>query len=412
MKNNKENNSRNQKFNIKKVVAPPKQGRGQLYKMEPYAKSDGIFPQAFTMALDMLSIIGEANIKEPTEEEEILEISESLVLVRSPKCANFYKYAFDIYLHGEEFGKIFTEPRILSEYMLKETCLIQVNWLYTQNWHETVMEVMENLNFKMRHISKLDIAIDGLNYMHGFLNMFNKQLGSDKRIRMRGKAYFNAKILDKETMLYKNFTVGSNSSEKQITVYLKTSELEKSNKDYIREFWYQNGIRPGPDDDVYRVELRLKSKYLKTLPDFNLHACTDPKFLFCLFKTACFNFFEFTSNDDSNVSRQKKIKLLPHEFMDSELLDRTQRPLSDDSYKAKMSIHLTVKNCLMGHLRDLDASDAIGAMRKNLELYNLWRWYYKRIDEWINLYNKLNSEGMKYKELESLKVQKSNTYQL
>lgn len=395
-------------------VDPHKQGRGQLYKIEPYAESEGIFPHAFTMALDMLSIIGEANIKEPTEEKEILEISDTLVLVRRDKGANFYKYGFDIYLHGEEFGKVFTQPKIISQHMLKETCLIQVknHWLYSQHWHETVMEVMEGLKFNMRNVSKLDIAIDGLNYMYLFLNGFNKQLGEDKKVRMRGKAYFNAKILDKETMFYKNFTVGSNSSEKQITVYLKTSELEKSNKDYIRDFWYQNGIRPGPDDDVYRVELRLKSKYLKTLPDFNLHACTDPKFLFCLFKTACANFFEFTRNDDSNVSRQKKINLLPHDFIDSELLDRTQRPLSDDSYKAKMSIHLTVKNCLMGHLRNMDASEAIGAMKKNLDLYNLWRWYHNRINEWIDLYNKLSPQGMEFKELESLKMEKQNTYQL
>jgi hypothetical protein len=134
---------------------------------------------------------------------------------------------------------------------------------------------MEVLNFGINNVTKLDIAIDGLNYIPDFLNAFNKQNGIEKKIRMVGKARFSAKVLDKERMYYENFQVGTNKSDKQVTVYLKTSELAASQKEYIKDFWFKNGLRPGPKDKVYRVELRMRSKFLKYIKGFNIHACTN-----------------------------------------------------------------------------------------------------------------------------------------
>ncbi len=132
-----------------------------------------------------------------------------------------------------------------------------------------------------------------------------------------------------------------------------------------------------------------------------------------LFKTGCHNFFEFTFQEgDKTVNRQTRVKLLPHHYFPCQLLEKSAKPVADGTYKAKMTIHNIVKDLLMGHLRNYDANNALGHLKKTISLYRLEKWYIRKIKDWIYKYNKLNPEYNFGLELESLKLGENHTFHL
>ena len=101
----------------------------------------------------------------------------------------------------------------------------------------------------VRNYSGLHIAIDGVEHIHTFLNAYIRQHNNRRsgmpqlkttwhkmnRVRLKGKANVDAKRFNKSNGLFDNFKEGS--SRKHLTVYNKTSELERSHKQYIRDAW-------------------------------------------------------------------------------------------------------------------------------------------------------------------------------
>jgi hypothetical protein len=208
---------------------------------------------------------------------------------------------------------------------------------------------------------------------------------------MKGKARFSAGVLDKQSMLYDHFKIGSGTSEKQISVYNKTKELERSNKGYIEKYWNANGLENGgPDCPTYRVELRMRGKAVREIKDFAIYKLTDYSYLFDIFRTGCNNYFEFTETQGhTNVSRQKVIDLIPFNKLGARLLEKVPRPLTDGRYKAKMAVHLTVKDIVLDLIPDTSRTEALGVMKEQIERYDLSPWLKRRLPDWLKHYGKL-----------------------
>ena len=62
-----------------------------------------------------------------------------------------------------------------------------------------------------------------------------------------------------------------------------------------------------------------------------------------------------------NVSRQKVIDLIPFNKLGARLLEKVPRPLTDGRYKAKMAVHLTVKDIVLDLIPDTSRTEALGA---------------------------------------------------
>lgn len=399
-------------------VDPRKPSWGQLYINTLYSQEKAFSETIFTVALDWVEVMGTINIEENEIDDEVLEMSENVYLQKQSIGTPMFKTKYLIWLHGEKFGVMHLHPRKLTSSLESTSASIKIenHMLYCEDWNGSLHEVMDAINFKMKHVTRLDIAIDGMNHIPSILNLFNKQKESDfPQLRFVGKAKFTCGILNKQKYEYKYFKIGSGTSEKQITVYEKVSEIEKSNKQYIRDFWNKNGLWPEDKEEMYRVELRMKSGYLKSIKGFNLDACTNLQFLFNLFKTGCRNYFEFSFYEGSkNVSRQRKLKFLPHHFIKKlELLERFQKAPTDGISTAKQSIHLKVRLILFGHMEGFHATNALCVVKNFIAMYRLQKWYMDRIHEWIRMYNRLNPTSHNIlKELESLKVEEQNVFQL
>ncbi len=398
---------------MKNQVDPPKQSKGQLYKPCSKEKRNGYqsyqnwhfqkeWKDPFTIAIDYLDLMYIGNAPQIEEEDGILELSEEIILVNKNMGTSLFSNTYEIFFEGEAFGKLFLHPRnkkILNEKNLQ--LHIENHQLYTFGWHTILQKVEEVLMLKLQNVTRLDIAIDGLNYLPIFLNAYHKQDKNSKIIHMTGKARLNASVFDNKDMIFWAFRIGSPSSPKYLTVYHKTAELEKSNKQYIRLFWQKNGLER---ESVWRTELRFRSKALKEFPDFKLKKCQNVKFLFDLFKSGCHNFLEFREykTTDTNLRRSEKIRLMPFDYIESSLLDKSNKPLSDGTYKAKLSIHNIVKNCCLGRLKNEHSIHAIEHLKENVKLYNLYSWYLAKLPEWLKLYFRLNPESRNNLELNQL----------
>ncbi|GAA4366793.1 hypothetical protein GCM10023185_38190 [Hymenobacter saemangeumensis] len=326
-------------------------------------------------------------------------MGEGVLLEWTGKGTPMMRDSFNVYLWGEKFGTLHANPRSEGKGLKPDSVALHIDnaLLYTDHWYEDLQTVVQACGLYVKNVTRLDIALDGLNYIIDFLNLYQKQFEHNKRVHMKGKARFSAGVLDKTTMRYDHFKIGSGTSEKQISVYNKTKELERSNKGYIEKYWQANGLENGgPACPVYRVELRMRGKAVKEVKDFAIHKLTDYSFLFDLFRTGCNNYFEFTdTTGHRNVSRQAVIELIPFNALGARLLEKVPRPLTDGRYKAKMAVHLTVKDIVLDLIPEATRPEALGVMKEQIERYDLYQWMSRRLPDWLKHYGKLaNRQGM------------------
>lgn len=366
-------------------------------------------PQAVSVQLDWLSFSVEFYIPEPVDNQPPIDYGNNIVLVPAGGGSKIFYYKWDVIYHGEHIATVLTHGRnekIMQPGIAKLEVLNHL--LYSTGFMHVISDVVEACNMRIRNCNGLHIAIDGANHVHQFLNDYISQnknwrkrpelftLGTwhqGTRVRMKGKARLDPKVFNKRTGMCDNFKIGS--ARKSLVVYNKTTELTRSHKEYIRQSWERAGIDTNPDATVWRCELRMGSESVKEIQELQLDKLNDPYYLLQILKTQCKNFFEFVLiEDDTNVSRARVIDLFQFEKLRVPLLEKIPRAVVDGAYKAQMSIHNAVKNirtCLYRKKEQVDA--AIRHIQDNVELYNLDRWFQKKLPEWEMRYIGFVPEG-------------------
>lgn len=368
--------------------------KGQVYAEN--ASKPFVLP--FTISLDFLDIhmlgkapeVLEKNSKFIGEKETIYQIDDDLTLILQDFSGGHFKNVFDCYLFGEKVARLQSAPHNTKIFNAESVMLhIENEQLYTDSWYNSYELIRQKLNLVFKNFTRVDIAIDGLNYIPKFLNYYAKQTEKRKKVEMKGRARFAAGVLDKKTMEFQHFKIGSNKGDKYITIYNKSKELEKSNKMYIRKFWEVNNV--DPQSDVFRFEMRMTNNAMKSIVGVDVNALQTPKYLMMLLKTQCKNFFEFAFKRGTNVTRMQTIDLLGFTNPEISYLDKAKRGLTDGRYKAKLSIKLSIKDICTGNYRTLEAAkSSFETVKENLELYDLKEWYSYRLPDWINEFKARN----------------------
>ena len=257
--------------------------------------------------------------------------------------------------------------------------------LYSTHWRDIVEELLNEFKSEITSISRLDIALDGLNHIPLFLNCYTKQMPHKTKIEMKGKARLNGSVFDKSSKMFQAFRIGSGTSPKILVVYNKTSELKHSCKEYIRDVWVKSGL--DVTGEVWRSELRMRSKSLKEIKDFDLGRCSDPHYLMSIFKTQTKNFVEFVKiKADTNISRMETINLFQFDKLQVTLLDKIPRVLEDTIYKAKLSIHQAVADCIRETIPQEEKAYCLRHMVSIMDAYDLRGYYTKKLPEWHKRY--------------------------
>ena len=363
-------------------------------------------PSTVSISLDWLSFMVVFFLRPPAEGETVRHIGESVVMEYTGHGTPVFNHVWDVYYDGEPWATLMSHSR--SEKVIPAgVCKIEIkNHILYSSWLDGFNALMEDLGVEsIKNISRLDIAMDGANHIPVFLNKYVKQRLDRQQVKMLGKASFDAKRMNANSLEFVNFKVGP--GHKQVTVYNKTQELGRSHKEYIRDAWKVAGL--DIESDQWRTELRLKSQAIKELSyisgtggdgaairtqGVDLQQLGNPMYLMEIFRTSTKNFFEFVKIDnDSNASRARIIDLLQFEKLKINILDKIPRAVVRGAYKAKMSIHNAIM-CVLLNMFDTAETvhSALLHVLDNVQLYRLDRYYQKKLPEWIAAYQPIQKD--------------------
>ena len=358
--------------------------------------------QRVAINIDWCSLMCECLMPEPEEGMTAIWLNENTVLEYLGTGSKHFKHKYQVYMDGQPVAKVLTHT--WNKKIIKEgTAKVEID--NHVQYSTSLIEVIENVMIAckmpvIKNISELHIAIDGANHMHEFMNRYmwqrrdrvgmpimDNKIGrweSGCRVKLKGKACIDPGMFNRSTGLYDHFKIGK--GQKYITIYNKTSELEKSHKQYIRDSWDRAGV--DSSGTVWRTELRMRSGSIKELKDFDLKKIIDPDYLLQIFKTQCKNFFEFILvKDDSNVTRARIIDLFQFERLRVPLLAKIPRAIVRGAYKAQMAIHNAYANVRLKYLTSKEQIfAALQHITDNVQLYNLDHWYEKKKPQWDLLY--------------------------
>jgi len=349
----------------------------------PFVSKD--MPHAVSINVDWLALMTECGLQAPApENQKPIWVNDSIVLEYQGKGTPVFNYSWKVYQDGEPVAYVHTHSKnkkIIKENTAKMEIFNQV--LYSSELKQVIDNVMTACKMTViKNISRLDISIDGANHIPVFLNQYVKhRQNGGERIHRNGKAHFSPRIFDEKTASYKSFKIGS--SRKSIVVYNKTQELEISHKEYIRQAWDRAGL--DLTSDVWRTEMRLSSEALKEVEGgFNLEQINNPLYLLTFFRTQAKNFFEFVDmRGQTNVTYGTVIDLLQFEKLKIPLLQKIPRAITDGAYKAKMAIHNGIKQIYQNVHRVKTSIDAVLTnVADNIDIYNLERWYTRKLPQW------------------------------
>lgn len=376
-------------------------------------------PTKCTIICDWLEVSGTCDsfyvyhdIEKEFEDKKVFtqDINEEISITYMGKGISRYARTFEVTVGNLSFGMLYSTPRNV-DFLEKNRVSFKVNneWLYTADWHENYKKVIESLQITVTNISRLDVAVDGANDMLHFLTEHMKQREHEKSVIRVGQAKLYPYDLNEKTMTFTTVYIGSNKSDKHLICYNKSRELDRqSGKRYIRKFWAKNGIgntyldykgieKFEGQENVNRVEVSYTNKYMEHFPEFHkdISIVQNPKKIAGLFYKSIERYFDFRLNTDINITRCKKLELIPKGILVSDALDKVEIPIRDQLFATKMALKSAVMQVLKGHA-EARTEDYNGFIQKTVELYSLEEWYEKRLPLWKRMCKTTANTGHVY----------------
>lgn len=235
----------------------------------------------YAIAVDKLEILL-SNIIEELEIQLSLDEYGEFQLTNFILRRNFthnnpgFRYCFEVMSDNNIWGYYFYDNIGRYRYHDLTTSLLSIcnPSLYESGFSLKVEEFINEFGLEFQKYKFLEIAIDG----NGFIERYSKLAKSKKYVR-RKRIKERIFISEKHE---KAFKLGSDRSEKHVSIYNKTQEIAKSNKTYINDFWKLNGLVREDDQSIDRVEGRFRTKALNSFTD-DLTQLENPDYLASFF---------------------------------------------------------------------------------------------------------------------------------
>lgn len=306
-----------------------------------------------------------------------------------------FKYHLKVMDKETEIGIFQAVPRNTKKHEQQTTLLKLANHVLYKDWFAVLENLRRHFKFHINKISRIDIAVDGLNVADMLNDELKEKNHNYKRI---GKSVIRAHSYNRTQRIFEGWTIGTPKGDKMISIYNKSKDVQRTNKSYIEDFWKANGLNV--NETINRFEMRLKNGFLKRLKSpkgfedesetangrmYNdiqklLKMFSNNNFKLQVIQLALKGFFEWVYCDSKNITRCTRIQFIPGDSPQMTMAKRTYLGLS---YKPKMLIHSTVKDTLNGKIKIRLATQIIS---RNLTEYSLNKWYANRIEKFINLY--------------------------
>jgi len=268
----------------------------------------------------------------------------NIILKKMKFSANGFKYGYEIIFRRKPFAWVHvcpTSEMIFSKNQMKFELLNNIH--YEIGWCSELDYLLNAMGWKIDNVSRVDIALDG----HKFLEIMTMLF--DKKIEKVGKS--SIQFFTNSKMILEGCDIGKRSSDKWVTCYNKSKELEQSNKFYIRKSWERAGL---DTNNVHRLELKLRNNAIKEIIDFDWRKLDNFEYLASIFRTFIEGgekingdtgevkyskgLLEFVMKDEQkNVSRKKKITFIDWNYIGGEKLDRLSTKQANEVWSMKLT---------------------------------------------------------------------------
>lgn len=288
----------------------------------------------------------------------------------------FYQYKLDLYFDGQHFAKVLAIPRdTTGKIHSKDSIQLKVlnNIIYESEWIERLQEIIDCLGWKFNNVTGIDIALDGFDLFDKLMTNIDSQIW-----KFKGRKVDNS--IERKGIDKTGFNYGSKASSKWLTVYNKSLLQKINNKKYITDFWEANNLKPYKEGkEVIRLELKLKSKGISKLKDFDWTKLQDGNYLASIMKICFKNWFDVVENTgQKNVSREKKVDLIEWSSFETIRIEKNKTKPPNELYQAKTLIKgMYIRG--MKNNNELLKKEAMEMINE----YELNEWFDYRIAGWI-----------------------------
>ncbi len=170
-----------------------------------------------------------------------------------------FKYKYTVALDFCNLCDIYAIP-INTKHKKNEISVKVLNsQLYTKDWSIRINYVLTELDFIYLKLSKIDFALDGRDLILK-MDLFRRYLRT-KTIQINNENLsINGTSFNKAQLRWESYIIGSKKYQKTAELYNKTKEIKVSGKQYIADFWKENGL--DILEDIGRFELKLGTRHL------------------------------------------------------------------------------------------------------------------------------------------------------
>lgn len=193
-----------------------------------------------------------------------IKINESIKIVfNSGVKNNDYKFCDSIYFNETYIGTIYNFNKHNHKDKNSITIFFANELFYSGEWKNYYNILVKDLDLIKLNISRIDITKDIINA--NLLEIINK-IHRNKRTKTKIKTSFEnfgVEYSDIKKMDLDLVKLGNKSGSIYLKIYNKTKRLEKENKPYIKQFWFENGLIPS--SKVERFELTLQKDSTKKI---------------------------------------------------------------------------------------------------------------------------------------------------
>jgi hypothetical protein len=205
------------------------------------------------------------------------------------------------------------------------------NKLYEEGWLDDLIAIATKTEAKFHNFTRVDIAIDGHNFLCQFDDWYSK------KIVKTGRAAVNAHFDNNRKCT--GFYIGKGNSKKNVKIYNKSGELNRSNKTYISRYWKLHDINT--DIPVERLEMTLRNEEAQKFEEINWLQLDQPAHLASIMRSCMDKFCDFRRpNGQKNISRMDKIEIVNWDAFNAAYLDKDSTRPTTEIYRAKITLKL------------------------------------------------------------------------
>lgn len=265
--------------------------------------------------------------------------------IKSPVFSKFIRISIQNRQEWEEIAILSYEPH--SKILPEKSCHVKINnkYLYSSSLDSFFYTIADEFNLSFKSISRLDVAIDFLQFNSLTVPTFFKRFISRKYLKYKSVGFHMDGFASKSMPIH-YLRFGSRSTPVHFYIYNKSKELrEKHKKPHIEKKWKEYGLLH-KTYDVWRMEFVLTpSKHGFITTDGDILQMNDlqifqPEYLKDLLFSLIGRYAQFVINDgQKRKDRMQKISLFNDEPYHDKYLrvdDKQQSSRVDKMYIKKL----------------------------------------------------------------------------